>query len=254
MPLPRRALLAAAPLLLAACATAPKPTPISSSRLGIAKSTGTVTRGVVQLEAGYSRAHQEGRTRQTFGETLLRIGLGPRTEGRLGLSSYLRTATEDGTVEGRGDGSVGMKHRLRDAAGHLPGIAFTLGTSIPTGVGRVGAGALQPEAGLSTEWLLPAGFRGLAAGSYRNLVNDDDRFGQATIAAGARRNLFPRTVGQLEYAFTHATRDGAADVRQVRASAGVRITPDLQLDAWAARATSAGVPETQLGIGFARRW
>ena len=31
-------------------------------------------RGVVQLEGGYSEGRQDGRTRQTFGETTLRVG------------------------------------------------------------------------------------------------------------------------------------------------------------------------------------
>jgi hypothetical protein len=249
--------LAAAAALLgtAACATArPAAAPIATSRLGIAKATGTVARGVVQLEAGYSQGHQEGRTRQTFGETMLRVGLGPRTEARIGLSSYQRTATPSATVEGRGDASLAVKHRLRAAAGVLPAIAVTLGSTVPTGVSRTSAGALQPEAGLFAEWTLPAGFRALAMTSYRNAAAADTRFGQTTVAAGARRSLSPAVAAQLEYAVGTSTRAGVADVHQLRAGAAVRVTPTLQLDAWAGRATAGGVHEHLFGVGFARRW
>jgi len=248
--------VAALPLLLAAaCATArPAAAPIATSRLGIAKATGTVARGVVQLEAGYSRGHQDGRTRQTFGETMLRVGLGPRTEARIGLSSYQRTATPSSRVEGRGDASLAVKHRVRDAAGLLPAIAVTLGSTVPTGASQVGAGAFQPEAGLFTEWKLPAGFRALAMASYRDAVAAGGRFGQTTVAAGARRSLSTAVAAQLEYARATSTRAGAADVGQLRAGAALRLTPSLQLDAWAGRATAAGVHEHLFGLGFAHRW
>ena len=80
----RAATFAAAALLAVACAPAHPPltTPVATSRLGLTKPAGTVPRGVVQLETGYSRAWLDQRTRHAFGETLVRVGLGPRTEVR----------------------------------------------------------------------------------------------------------------------------------------------------------------------------
>jgi hypothetical protein len=255
--LPRRAgriAAAAVPLLLAACATLPRPTPIATSRLGVAKATGTVARGVVQLEAGYSRGHQDGRTRESFGETLLRVGMGPRTEARIGLSSYQRTVTPAATVEGIGDPSLVVKHRVHDLAGGLPAVAITVGSTVPIGSDRMGAGAFQPEAGLFTEWKLPAGFRALAMASFRDAVAAGDRYGLTTLAAGARRSLCDRTVAQAEYVHVTSTRAGAADVNQLRAGAALRVMSNLQLDAWAGRSTAAGVHEYLFGLGFAHRW
>lgn len=252
--LARHTAVAAALLLSTACASVPRATPISTSRLGIAKATSTVTPGAVQFEAGYSRGEQDGRTRQTFGETQLRIGVGPRTEARFGLSSYLHTATASATVEGRGDASIGMKHRLRDAAGALPAVAFTLGSQVPTGASSVGAGEFQPEGGISGEWVLPAGFRALATASHRSAVASDVRFGQTTLGAGTRKALSPAAAAQVDYGRVLSTRAGAADVHQLRAGASLRVTPDLQLDAWAGRSTADGVREHLFGIGFARRW
>ena len=245
---------AAALLLSAACATVPRTAPVATSRLGIVKTTGTVGWGVVQLEAGYSRGNQDGRTRQTFGETLLRVGVAPRTEARIGLSSYQWTETPAATVEGRGDASLVIKHQVRTAAGLVPGIAVTFGSALPTGTSRVGAGAFQPEAGLLAEWALPAGFRALGTASHRSAVAADDRFGQTTLGAAARRTLATAVAAQLDYVLVTSTRAGAADVHQLRATAALRLTPSLQLDAWAGRAAAAGVHEHLFGVGFARRW
>jgi len=249
-------LAAALPFLLAgACATArPAAAPIASSRLGIAKPTGTVAPGRVQLEAGYSRGHQDGRTREFFGETLVRVGVGPRTEGRVSLSSYQRSVTPGATVTGLGDASVSVKHRLRDAGHGLPAVAILVGTTVPTGAEKMSAGEPQPEGALMTEWKLPAGFKALGMASFRDAVAAGDRYGLTTLAAGARRNLCDHVTGQLEYAQVHSTRAGAADVRHLRAGAMLRITPTLQLDAWAGRASTAGVHEHLFGLGFARRW
>jgi hypothetical protein len=82
-----------------------------------------------------------------------------------------------------------------------------------------------------------------------------DRFGQNTLGAAARVDLSQPVTAQLEYTHVSATRAGATDVGQVRATAAVRLTRDLQLDGWAGRATQSGVPaETLFGVGFTRRW
>ena len=209
---------------------------------------------MVQLEAGYSRARLDQRTRHAFGETLVRVGVGPRTELRAGLSPYLRTVTPAATVQGIGDASVGVKHRLRDAAGWAPAVALTVGTTLPTGARGVGAGAAQPEGALAAEWKLPHGLRALGMASYRNAIAAGDRYGLTTVAAGGRANLGSSAAAQVEYARVASTRAGAADVHHLRVGGALRLTPDLQLDGWAGRATSAGTHETLLGIGFACRW
>ncbi|HEX8360363.1 MAG TPA: hypothetical protein VF613_09655, partial [Longimicrobium sp.] len=181
----RHAAAYAATLLFAAgCAAGPRAGVISTSRLGIAKVAGTVAPGVVQLEAGYSHAHRDERTQHSIGETLLRVGVGPRTEARIGISSYQRTETPAATVEGLADASLALKHRLRNAAGWLPALAVTAGSTIPTGAERVSASGLQPEGSLAAEWVLPRGIRPLAFASHREGIAAGDRFGQNTVAAG----------------------------------------------------------------------
>jgi len=256
-----RPALAAAVLIVGACATAPAPAsaprpapPIATSRLGIAKSTGTVPTGMVQLEAGYSRARLDQRTRHAFGETMVRVGLGPRTEARGSLSSYMRTVTPAATVEGIGDASLSLKHRLRDPGGWVPAVALVAGSTLPTGAKGVGAGAFQPEAGASLEWKLPAGLRAIGMATWRDAIAAGDRYGLTTLVAAGRTTIGKAGAAQFEYARTSSTRAGAVGVDQLRATGALRLTPALQLDGWAGVANSAGKHEYLAGIGFAQRW
>ncbi|HEX8694794.1 MAG TPA: hypothetical protein VF746_20375 [Longimicrobium sp.] len=174
---------------------------------------------------------------------------------RATLPSYLRTETPAATAEGLGDAALAVKHRFRQAAGWRPGISLTLGSTLPTGADAVGAGAAQPEAILAAEWRLPRRLALVGLAAHREAVLSGDRFGQNTIGAAARAELTQALGAQVEYSRVSSTRAGAADVGQLRATAAVRVTRDLQLDGWAGRVTQAGAPaETQLGFGLTRRW
>jgi hypothetical protein len=253
----RTCALVAASFSFAACAagTQPRAGVVSTSRMGVVKGPGVVAPGVLQVEAGYLQAERGERIRRVYGETLLRVGLGYETELRATLPSYLRTTTPTASPEGAGDAALVLKHRLRTPAGWRPGLAVTLGTTLPTGAEAVSTGKAQPEAGAAAEWRLRQGVALVAAASHRHAILAGDRFGQNTVGAAARADVGRSVTGQVEYVRILSTRAGAADVDQLRATAALRLTPDLQLDGWAGRATQDGFPgEAQLGFGFTRRW
>jgi hypothetical protein len=251
-----RAALAALLLALSAgtAAAQAKAPPILSSRLGIAKPTGIIAPRHVQVEAGYARAHTGVRTRQTFGETALRIGVGMDTEVRIGVPSYQRTATSTAHVNGLSDAALGVKHRFRMARGLLPALAASVGATLPTGAEGVGAGAAQPEASLAAEWTLAPRLRAAAFTAHRSAILDDDRFGLTTGAVALRFDATPRATLQLDLADVHSTRAGGTETARARGTAAFRLTPSLQLDAYAERASTSGAAETFVGVGVARRW
>lgn len=253
-PLLRTVLLAAPVLLAAGCATARPAAPVATSRPGIVRPAGIVPAGHVQLETGYTRAGQDERTRHLVGETLVRAGVGYRTELRGGWASYQRTVTGATTIEGAGDLSVSLKHRLNDARAWIPAVALTVGTTLPTGADAVSAGEAQPEGALAAEWALPRGFRALGVASHRSAVAGEDRFGSTTLGAAGRMPLGARAFGQLEYVRTTTTRANAVDVGQLRAGAALRLTHDVMLDAFAGRADAGGNHEYLVGVGFTGRW
>lgn len=258
---PRRSLrigtLAMAALLAAGCATArpPRAGVVNTSRMGVVKGPGVVAAGVLQVEAGYTQGERGERTRRVFGETLLRAGLGRSTELRATFPSYLRTVTPAATTDGAGDASLALKHRFRQAAGWLPGVSITAGATLPTGADAFSAGAAQPEATVAAEWRPAARLALVGIAGHREAILNDDRFGQNTLGAAARADLSGAVAAQLEYSHVSATRAGATDVGQLRATAALRVTPNLQLDGWAGLAKQSGVPdETLFGLGFTHRW
>lgn len=244
-----------AALSLAACATTQRPGAVNTSRMGVVKGPGVVAAGVLQVEAGYLHADRDGRIRDVFGETLLRVGLGRETELRATFPSYLRTETPALQTEGFGDAALAVKHRFRQAAGWLPGVSMTIGSTLPTGEDALSAGNVQPEAIVAAEWRLPPQLALVATAGHREAVVADDRYGQNTLGAAARADLSRVVATQVEYTRVYSTREGATSAGQLRATVAFRITPNLQLDGWAGRVTQDGVAdETLFGVGFTRRW
>ena len=254
----RAAAACAALLAAAACSAVPRPAttppPINTSRLGMAKGTGVVAPGVLQLETGYMHAHQDGRTREQFGETLLRLGVGANTELRGGLAGYQRTATPTTEVQGIADVALFVKHKFSDAKGWVPSVSLMAGALFPTGSDAVSAKAVQPDGMISAEWKLLPQARAVAMVQQRSAVLKDDRYGQTTVAVGARYLATKNLAAQLEYGAITATRAGALDVHHIRAGAALRLTPSIQLDGWAGRATTAKTREYLFGIGLSQRW
>lgn len=108
------------------------------------ESAAVVAPGYVQVETGglFTR-DEEGAAEVEVVEgpgTLVRIGLGGRTELRLGWDGWVRQEVSvagagggSATVDGAGDAELGAKVRLRDEAGGLPEAALLVGVSLPLG-------------------------------------------------------------------------------------------------------------------------
>jgi hypothetical protein len=251
----RAAALVAVALLVSGCATTQRPGAVSTSRMGVVKGPGVVAAGVMQVEAGYLRGERDGRTRDAWGESLLRVGVGRDTELRATFPSYLRTETPALETEGFGDAALAVKHRFRQPAGWTPGVSLTVGSTLPTGQDAFSAGKAQPEAIAAAEWRLPHQVSLVGTAGHREAVAADDRFGQNTVGAAARADLSRTVATQVEYTRVSSTRVGATDAGQLRATAAFRITRDLQLDGWPGRVTQRGAPgETLFGVGVTRRW
>lgn len=251
----RIATLLLAASLASACAATGRPGGVNTSRMGVVKGPGVVAAGVLQLEAGYLHGDRGERTRDVLGEPLLRVGLGRETELRATFPSYLRTETPTVQTEGFGDAAIALKHRFRQAAGWMPGVSLTVGTTLPTGEDAFSAGQAQPEAIAAAEWRLPRQLAVIGTAGHRHAIAAGDRFGQNTLGAAARADLSRVVAAQVEYTHVTSTREGARDAGQLRATAAFRLTRDLQLDGWAGRITQGGAPdETLFGLGFTRRW
>ena len=116
---------------------------LATDRPDQTESAVAVPQGLVQVETGYlfARALDGVETHAAPG-TLVRIGLGGRTELRLGHAGIMAS----GGRRGAGDSEIGAKINLIPAAdGWRPQLAVLGGLSLPTGDDRYSSGGADPS-------------------------------------------------------------------------------------------------------------
>ena len=134
-------LLGAAVLTGAVGASAQSPE-LVTDRPDQTESASVVPRGLLQVETGYLFTREGDVDSHAAPGTLFRIGLGGRTELRLGHAGLMGTEGR----RGAGDAELGAKVNLIPrAAGWRPELALLGGLSLPTGDSRFSSGGADPS-------------------------------------------------------------------------------------------------------------
>ena len=134
-------LLGAAVLTGAVGASAQSPE-LVTDRPDQTESTTVVPRGLLQVETGYLFTREGDVDSHAAPGTLFRIGLGGRTELRLGHAGVMGTEGR----RGAGDSELGAKLNLIPRAdGWQPELAVLGGLSLPTGDSRFSSGGADPS-------------------------------------------------------------------------------------------------------------
>jgi len=136
-------LLFTAIIWLSACACPKNPGPLSSDRPGQTTSPNVVPPCHPQVEVGWTHTENkdDNNTRTKSDQapnTLLRIGVIPNGEVRIGYDGYTwqrnRPKNSEGSSSsGSGDANIGIKYRFLEASGWLPESAFLAQLSLPVG-------------------------------------------------------------------------------------------------------------------------
>ncbi len=106
------------------------------------ESATVVPQGLLQVETGYLFTRDGDVDSHAAPGTLFRIGLGGRTELRLGHAGVMGTEGRRGT----GDSELGAKVNLiTQADGWRPELALLGGLSLPTGAGGFSSGGADPS-------------------------------------------------------------------------------------------------------------
>jgi hypothetical protein len=253
---------------LGACVSLGAPGPVVADRPGYTDAPTALPARAVQLEAGVTDdrvgASPDGpRTEyRSMGETLLRIGVGARTEVRLFGNSYA-TRLIDGApnVSGLEDSKVGIKVNLRAVPDSLhawlPNAALLAATTLATGASGLSAGAAQPETKLAINWTTPSPFSVYANIGYGAIYTSAGRATKAwTSAAGwwalsSRMSVFAEglTIGRVSGSGT-----GTAG-NDVDGGLTYLVNDRFQLDIRAGRGLGSETShERFFGAGLARRW
>jgi hypothetical protein len=255
-------------MLLGACASLGAPGPVVADRPGYTDAPTALPAGAVQLEAGITddRVSETLGTPSTeyrsLGETLLRVGVGARTELRLFGNSYGMRVTDGApTVSGLEDVKIGAKMNLRASPDSLhawlPNAALLAATTLATGASGLSAGGAQPEAKLAINWTTPSPFSLYANLGYGAIYTGAGRATRGwTSLAGwwavnPRVSLFGEglTIGRVS-----GSGSGTSG-NDIDGGVTYLVNDRFQLDVRVGTGIGSETShERFIGAGFARRW
>lgn len=231
--------------------------PLQTDRPDFTEGVATVTPGRFQLEGGYTFTRAGPDREHTIGELLVRLGVAPRLEARIGVNSYAVVDAPGGVVEGLEDVSVGAKVRLvqpgSGAPGGAPELSALASLTLPTGAEGIGADEAQPAVLLAASWALS---ERLALGTnlgYENVAESGERvdqgFGSAALGVGLTGSLG----AFLEWFAVFPEGAEREALHFLDAGLTLGVGPDAQLDARAGVGLDAAGPSHFAGVGVAWR-
>jgi len=232
---------------------------IQPDRPDFTEGTGLVPTGHFQVEGGTTLGRVEDVDSTTLGELLVRIGLGERSEARIGLGSYTRIDDGFDSISGFEDPALELKIRLTDEAGELPpgrpAVALILGTSVPIGDKKLTDDEWVPLALLAFDWDLGARF-GLGANLGGSYATDGEggRFNQGFASVSAGFSATDRLGTYLEwYGFSEEEKNGPF-THYVDTGISFLINNDLMVDARIGTGLNNAHPDWFAGVGASVRW
>jgi hypothetical protein len=251
---------------LGACAHLGAPGPVVADRPGYTDTPVALPAGAVQLEAGATDDRvgpSDLRTEYvSAGETLLRLGLGGRTEARLFGNSYgRRTASGAGTTGGLEDFKLGAKLNLRSAPDSIhswaPNVALLAATTLPTGASGFGASSSQPEVKVAMNWTTASPFSLYTNVGYGDIVNETGRAGKGWVSAASWWAINPRVSVFAEGLATGRVRGSGSGTAGNDVDGGITflVNDRFQLDVRIGRGLGSETgSERFFGAGLAKRW
>ena len=229
--------------------------PLVTDRPDFTESAVTVPPGDIQFESGYTLTRTDNTDEHALGEVLLRIGIVPRLEARVGLESHTWVEAPGEDRAGFEDPTLGLKVRLSEEteAGDIAA-AFLAGTTVPVGDDDLGEDEWQPGVALAASRSVAGGLSLGGNLGYAYASRDAERFdqGSASLALGIE---ITESWGAYVETFAIFPGDPSGDDEAV-VNGGVTflVQPLFQLDARAGAGLTGAAPDFFVGVGLARRW
>ncbi|MFN7963678.1 MAG: transporter [Thermoanaerobaculia bacterium] len=245
----------AGPLLALALSLPLQADDISPDRPDFTNGPETVGAGVVQVEGGATYAEGGGEHGETFGELLLRVGVGSRFELRLAPGSYDRSTDRDGRVTtGFEDSAFGAKLQLAEEKGRRPALGLIVMSTVPSGARALRESAWQPGLAMALGWTLSPSFD-LSANLGAEWDREEGRrftSGFASVSLGWSAGEKLGLYGEV-YGFS---REHPGGQEASYADAGITwlVNPDLQLDLRAGTRLTHGDNRFTTGAGVSYRF
>jgi outer membrane putative beta-barrel porin/alpha-amylase len=259
--------LAAAACACATVAAAQAEDNLATDRPDFVESSAVVGRGRVQVEtsvAGERDVDAAGtRLSARATPTLVRVGVGERTELRLETDAWSRLNVRDAAgaeqrERGFADVSLGVKWHQQDGdeASGRPALAWLAHLDVDSGSAAFRGERVVPSLRLVAEWELPHDFCfGVMPGLYAERDAEGRRFVGGILAAVVGYAWTPRFRTFLEVAGEQIARSrhgGSVVVADV--GAAYVLTPSMQIDAAVSHGLNDDAPDRRWTLGFSVRF
>jgi len=200
---------------------------IVTDRPDITESGIVVPKGSLQAENGLTLTNDHGQHTLDFSETLLRLGVGSRTELRIVIPNYVNGFEGRAPASGFGDVALGVKQQLGPLWDGFD-LSVIAALSLPTGADRISSHGVDPfvkfpwSQDLKGGWSVGAMFSMFwdTSGHRRNLIWEPTFFVE-------RQIVHPFDVF-VEYAGDYAQRLGARQI--IHLGGAYKVTPKQQVD------------------------
>jgi hypothetical protein len=252
-PLTTRSLADAPPAVSASPATSTSLPALTPDRPGFTNGAEVVLPSRTQVEGGIAQTTAESRTgggaTTDYPELLIRRGLTPQVELRVGLPDYSAVV---GGGHGLGDGSIGVKYKFYQSRDGSTKAALIPAVTVPVGARGFTSGHADPLLTLAAQ--TASGPRwGIAANlAFSDPSQSGGRIVTAAPSASVSYQMTPSLAGYGELYDSFAHRSGPIPV----ADGGFTflVNSNLQVDAEAGYGLGASAPTRFFGGGISVRF
>ncbi len=223
--------------------------PIATDRPAVTNSSVVVPAGSLQMENGFLETSSQGQSVLDGPETLVRLGIGKRTELRFTVPDYFHNLNAG--ASGFGDFAFGVKEQLGPAPGKFD-VSAILFLSFPTGANGVSSGGYDP--GLQVPWSRVLSTNWTAAGMFSVYWPTQGRTRNVT---GESTFLFDRQLTKpwdafVEYAGDFPQFGGPRHL--LHFGTALKITEQQQIDFHVGVGLSSAAVDHLIGIGYSFRF
>jgi hypothetical protein len=231
--------------------------PIVTDRPDFTESALTVGRNTLQLEGGSSYADDGETSLTSLGELLVRFGVSRSLELRLETLSYLWLSEPGDSRSGFVDSSIGVKFQLNDGGGSgfwgRTQAGVIVASFVPTGSSAFRQDSWLPKAVLAMSWDLSDSVSIGTNLGWARPEEDDRRYNSIWLSAVAGVGVAPNTSLFFELFGFDRERPSGPNTVTFQTGVAYLLSPDLQLDARAARRLTDEGPDLLLGVGVSWR-
>jgi hypothetical protein len=232
-------------------AQTPKEQEIVTDRPDITESSIVVPPGTLVVENGFTWTRDRSQGIADLSESLVRLGLGNRTEFRFAVPTYFHDLLYNLGGRGRQSGFDDVSLGVKEQIGPLPGgieLAVIVAVSFPTGSSAQSTHGVDPVVKLPWSRELKHGwsFGGMQSLFYQTEDGRRNPLWEATFYL--ERELTRRSDWFVEYGGDFPRAGGSSQV--IHCGAAYRVTPKQQIDLHLGFGLSSAAPKYFVGAGY----